>query len=136
MIFWCLFTWWEFIYQNCFIYSWIGKHLAVSWWSSLLYRNQSIDLLCKSMDWFLYDRGLRHERVKSLHVLKQVRGIIISFDKNSLQRQFKDVIYSRKKVNFRYLTGSRTCLCITVLKITDTLQILKFKWSYVKMGDE
>ena len=22
------------------------------------------DLLCKSVDWFLYDNGLRHERVK------------------------------------------------------------------------
>ena len=30
----------------------------------LSYRNQFIDLLCKSVDWFLYDRGLRHERVK------------------------------------------------------------------------
>ena len=30
----------------------------------LSYRNQSIDLLCKSMDWFLYDKGLRHGRVK------------------------------------------------------------------------
>ena len=30
------------------------------------YRNQSIDLLCKSMDWFLYDNGLRHERVKPI----------------------------------------------------------------------
>ena len=29
-----------------------------------LYRNQSIHLLCKSMDWFLYDRNLHHERVK------------------------------------------------------------------------
>ena len=29
----------------------------------LSYRNQFIDLLCKSMHWFLYDRGLRHERV-------------------------------------------------------------------------
>ena len=28
------------------------------------YRNQSTDLLCKSMDWFLYDNGPRHERVK------------------------------------------------------------------------
>ena len=27
------------------------------------YRNQSIDLLCKSVDWFLYDNDLRHERV-------------------------------------------------------------------------
>ena len=31
---------------------------------SLSYRNQSIDLQRKSMDWFLYDRDLRHERVK------------------------------------------------------------------------
>ena len=28
----------------------------------LLYRNQSIDLLWKSMDWFLYDNSPRHER--------------------------------------------------------------------------
>ena len=27
------------------------------------HRNQSIDLFCKSMGWFLYDRDLRHERV-------------------------------------------------------------------------
>ena len=32
---------------------------------ALSYRNQSIDLLRKSMDWFLYDNGLRHERVKA-----------------------------------------------------------------------
>ena len=31
----------------------------------LSYRNQSIDLLSKSLDWFLYDRDLRHERGKS-----------------------------------------------------------------------
>ena len=28
------------------------------------YRNQSIDLQSKSMDWFLYDIGLRRQRVK------------------------------------------------------------------------
>ena len=33
---------------------------------SLSQRNQSIDLLCKSMGWFLYDRGVRHERVNIL----------------------------------------------------------------------
>ena len=39
----------------------------------LSYRNQSINLLCKSMDWFLYDNGLRLERVKRrLH--KMVKG--------------------------------------------------------------
>ena len=35
---------------------------------ALLNRNQFIDLLCKSIDWFLYDRKLRYERVK-LYVL-------------------------------------------------------------------
>ena len=44
--------------------------VTLSWRRSLSYRNQTIDLLCKSiinglqtMDWFLYERDLRHERV-------------------------------------------------------------------------
>ena len=41
------------------------KPLTLSWRSPLSYRNQSIDLQSKSMDWFLYDNRLRHERVKS-----------------------------------------------------------------------
>ena len=40
-------------------------HLTLSWWGPLSYRNQSTDLQSKSMDWFLYDNGLRHERVKT-----------------------------------------------------------------------
>ena len=36
---------------------------TLSLWMSLSFRNQSIDFLCKSMDWFLYDRDLRHEKV-------------------------------------------------------------------------
>ena len=30
------------------------------------YINQSIDLLCKSIDWFLYDKDFRHERVENV----------------------------------------------------------------------
>ena len=45
-------------------------HLTFSWRKSLSYRNQSIDLLFKSMDWFLYDNGLRHERVKRSPAIK------------------------------------------------------------------
>ena len=37
--------------------------LNVSRRRSLSYRNESIDLQNKSMDWFLYDKDLRHERV-------------------------------------------------------------------------
>ena len=34
----------------------------------LPYRNQSIDLQSKSMDWFLYDNDLRHEMVKVMRL--------------------------------------------------------------------
>ena len=47
----------------------IKKSLTLSWRRSLSYRNQSIDLLNTSMDWFLYDNGPRHERVKMQLVL-------------------------------------------------------------------
>ena len=39
--------------------------LTISWRRPLSYRNQSIDFRSKSMDWFLYDNGLRHERVNT-----------------------------------------------------------------------
>ena len=38
--------------------------LTLSGRRPLSYRNQSIDLLRKSMGWFLYDNGLRQERLK------------------------------------------------------------------------
>ena len=47
----------------------LRRALTLSWWRSLSYRNKSIDLLCKSMDWFLYDRDLRHERVNDLVII-------------------------------------------------------------------
>ena len=39
--------------------------LTLSWRRPLSYKNQSIDLQSKSMDWFLYDNGLRDERIKT-----------------------------------------------------------------------
>ena len=38
--------------------------LTPSWRRSLSYRNQSINLQSKSMDWFLYGKDLSHERAK------------------------------------------------------------------------
>ena len=43
----------------------ITTGITFSWRRSLSYRNQSIDLQSKSMDWFLYDKDLRHERLNS-----------------------------------------------------------------------
>ena len=45
--------------------------LTPSWRRPLSYRNHSIDLKSISMDWFLYDNGLRHERVKSTLLLNR-----------------------------------------------------------------
>ena len=39
--------------------------LTLSWWWSPSYRKQSIDFQSKPVDWFLYDRDLRHEIVKT-----------------------------------------------------------------------
>ena len=47
------------------------KLLTLSWWRPLSCRNQSIDLLCKLMDGFLSDNGLRHERVKKLTLVSR-----------------------------------------------------------------
>ena len=40
--------------------------LTLSWRRPLSYRNHSTDLQSKSMGWFLYDNGLRHERVNNV----------------------------------------------------------------------
>ena len=44
-------------------------YLTFSWRRPLSYRNQSIDLRSKSMDWFLFNNGLRQERVKKNHIM-------------------------------------------------------------------
>ena len=63
--------------------------LTLSWRRPLSYRNHSINLGSKSMDWFLHDNGLRHERVK--HAVKKTyprkTPIIDSFSENLLVKK-------------------------------------------------
>ena len=47
--------------------------LTLLWRRSLSYRNQSIDLLCKLMDWFLYYRDLCYEKVNLFRAQRQLR---------------------------------------------------------------
>ena len=42
----------------------VNLFLTILWRRSLSHRSQSIDMLSKSNDWFLYGRDFRHERVK------------------------------------------------------------------------
>ena len=78
--------------------------LTLSWRRPLSYRNQSIDLFSKSMDWFLFDNGPRHERVK-WNFRKAYRS-------NRSQMFFKIGILK----NFAIFTEKKH-LCTTVLKI-------------------
>ena len=58
----------------------------------LSYKNQSIDLLCKSMGWFLHDRDLSHERVKKIFLhLKWIecQGFEICFLKHDYLSNLK-----------------------------------------------
>ena len=50
--------------------------LTLSWRGPLSYRNQSIDLQSTSMDRFLYNNGLRHERVKPLRSDGEVHRMV------------------------------------------------------------
>ena len=45
---------------------WMKSVLNLSWWRSLLYRNQPIDMQKNQWTWFLYDRNFCHERVNAL----------------------------------------------------------------------
>ena len=56
------------------------------------YRNQSIDLLCKSMDWLLYDIDLRRERVKwAFTTQKHIWNFRVVFTQNILINILKSV---------------------------------------------
>ena len=52
-------------------------YLTLSWRSYLSYRNQSIGLLCKSMDWVLYDRDLLHERINEVPITFTIEILIM-----------------------------------------------------------
>ena len=61
--------WLSDIFRDYREVKWVWKGLTLLWRGSLSYRNQSIDFFCKSMDWFLYNRGLRHERINYFELL-------------------------------------------------------------------
>ena len=53
----------------------LTSSLNLPWRRSLSYWNQSIDLLSKSVDWFLCDNDLRHERIKTVFLTNFAKSI-------------------------------------------------------------
>ena len=60
--------------RHRFVFMNFSFSLTLSRRRPLSYRNQLIDLLRKLMDWFLYDNGLRHERVKRSPYIKKKKN--------------------------------------------------------------
>ena len=89
-------------------------YLTLSWRSFLSYRNQSIDLFCKSMNWFLYDRGLRHERINGL------------LSKSKLFEQIFFKIGVPK--NFAILSGNHLCLSIFLIRFFRPFLTEHLRW--------
>ena len=75
-----------------------SESLPLSWRRPLSYRNQSIDLPSKPMDWFLYYNSLRHESVKT----KQILSVIRQKDKfqNGGNKKTKHAKFSAKQTFF------------------------------------
>ena len=66
------------VFVSLFLLFWLvnfrlEKTLILSWRMPLSYKNQPIGFLCKSMNWFLYDKDLRHETVKEIVVNVKIK---------------------------------------------------------------
>ena len=59
-----------------------AQSLTLSYRKSLSCKNRFIDLLCKSMDWLLYHRDLRHERVD--HFSKKAPTVLFDRVRNKI----------------------------------------------------
>ena len=96
----------------------INNSLTLSWRRPLSYRNQSIDLLRKSMGWFLYDNGPRHERVKRWSCIKSIQQISdflieMSLGNRSSTREFLSNIRNSQKKNSRKKNSN--CYWLSIL---------------------
>ena len=60
-----------------------NAELTLSGGRPLSHRNESVDLQSKSMDWFLCDNGLRHERVKWSSEKKKIQKTNINNSNNA-----------------------------------------------------
>ena len=100
----------------------------------LSYKNQYIDLLRESMDCFLYDNGLRHERVKEkstcFYFINGSYNRSKSFISNHLERLNRTIDeYSKKYQNLLFL---RDCNATTNKKCMEKLCNLNELTSLIK----
>ena len=118
--------------------------LTLSWRRSLSYRNQSINLRSKSMDWSLYDNGFRHERVNYLYLvsvdipISLLAGIYFFKVNNNDDKRTMFEICSELICSELYIKTSeqhqwcRSCVFLLTLKRCDIFFWCFHCWSWAR----
>ena len=89
--------------------------LPLSWWGR--YHIETSPLICRAMDWFPYDNGLRHERVmEEFVILFRDKNRLVSSAKilgsriwETLQRSFP---YNIKAMDLKWILVEHHILCL------------------------
>ena len=133
--------------RQCVLLFQITSCLTFSWRRALSHRKQSIDLPSKSIDWFLYDRDLRHERVKPLHFtaiilypLKTSKKLLVFFvfrgyrkraiTRNGLQTALIDICESLLfKISNKKGSTKTNNHCKSILERISPNS--KYRWSFL-----
>ena len=77
--------------------------MTVPWRRSLSYRNQASDRQSKSINWFLYDRDLRHQRVNGVSINQIVQfSISLECIKKLLYISISDTANSFLEATVKY----------------------------------
>ena len=114
----------------------VKKVLALSRRRLLSYRNQSNDLQSKSMDWCLYDNGLRHKRVKCFSIFagKHLYRSVF-FNKYSCRMQLKR-IFIQKEVSALVFSWQLSEIFNNLFKERKKALLWEKKYCYKKRGSE
>ena len=91
------------------------------------YRNQSIDLLCKSIDWFLYDNGPVMKELKRGSPQKSISLLILSENNSKLSETDFTLFIRLKRYWEKRWQCSREC---TVSWISKLQEQRRFKQSW------
>ena len=82
------------------------------------YRNQPIDWLCKSIDWFLHDRDLRHGRVNAKpHFLSNAPSKLIILNNKVVfpLSELQDILLQDINERLSNITSVKKALSCSVL---------------------
>ena len=108
--------------------------LTLSQVRSLLYRNQSINLRCKSTDLFRYDKNLRHENCKgSLETIPNLFGKAYFWILNEFSKHCNQFCYNQgtiirtgtlcKEISFKKSTEFSIALKYSATRCTQKTEI-------------